>query len=87
MHKIELTAGENDWMQLGLIILWVTYHSKQSGSCYYDVRRQEVPAEYQSDQFVCCLMKGKYRKEHLLGSRLQTNNTRTLQSLLEERKR
>ena len=43
MHKSELTAGENDWMQLGLIILWVTYHSKQSGSCYYDVRRQEVP--------------------------------------------
>ena len=87
MHKSELTAGENDWMQLGLIILWVTNHSKQSGICYYDVRRQEVPEEYQSDQFVCCLLKGNYRKEHLLGSRLQTYNTRTLQSLLEERKR
>ena len=45
MHKVELTAGEKDWMQLGLLLGWVTYHSKQSGICYYDVRRQEVPEE------------------------------------------
>ena len=84
MHKAELNAGELDAAGFGGL---ATYHSKQSGICYYDLLRQEVPEEYQSDQFVCCLMKGKYRKEHLLGSRLQTYNTRTLQSVLEEQRR
>ena len=88
MYKRELTAAQNDWMQLGLIILWVTFHSKQSGIGYYDLKRQEVPEEYQSDHFLCSLMLGTYTKEHhLLHSHLLQNyNTKSLQSVLEDRK-
>ena len=85
MYKRELTAAQNDWMQLGLIILWVTFHSKQSGIGYYDLKRQEVPEEYQSDHFLCSLMIGTYTKEHLLHAHLLCS-TASLQSVLEDRK-
>ena len=85
MHKREFTAAENDWLQLGLVILWITYHSKQSGMSYYDIKRQKVPGEYHGDQFVCALMNGNYRKEHLPCLKLQKYNRMTLQSVLEGR--
>ena len=88
MHKPTFSPAQNDWMQLGLIILWmITGCYEEPESSYYDVKRWEVPQEYQSDNFVCSLMNGEYQEEQLTNSKLKVNkyNSKTLQSVLTQR--
>ena len=88
MHKHTISPAQNDWMQLGLIILWmITGCYKEPESSYYDVKRWEVPQVYQSDNFVCSLMNGEYQEEQLTNSKLKVNkyNSKTLQSVLTQR--
>ena len=61
MYKCEFNAEQNDGLQLGLIISWVTGEHKLDN--YYDPGRKHPPKRQASDRFFCSFMDGKYIEE------------------------
>ena len=83
MFKNEFTAEKNDWMQLGLVIMWIISPNTQS---YYNEKRQTLPAEYQRDRFLHTLMEeGCYKAHFLEESIVKTFNDKSLKNILEAR--
>ena len=54
MYKCEFNAEQNDWLQLGLIISWVTGNHELDN--YYDPERQRPPKKHASYRLFCSLM-------------------------------
>ena len=75
---------QNDWLQLGLIISWVTGDHKLLPHYYAPKRQQAGLDRYAGDSFFCSLMNGKYVEEDLAASMLSTCN-KSLESVLKER--
>ena len=83
MYKVDFSAEQNDWLQLGLIISWVTHDHGHID--YYNPQRQHVPKKYAHDRFLCALIDGKY-VEHLQDSNvLFTYNKTSLKDVLTKR--
>ena len=80
MYKEGFTADRNDWLQLGLILLWVISH-KDEGVGYFDVRRQDLPDP--CDPLIYCLIANEeYKGDYLESSVVQKYN-KTLRSVLQ----
>ena len=83
MYKVDFSAEQNDWLQLGLIISWVTHDHGHID--YYNPQRQHVPKKYAHDRFLCALIDGKY-VEHLQDSNvLFTYNKTSRKDVLTKR--
>ena len=84
MYKKEFSAEKNDWLQLGLIILWIISPPSPQQS-YYNEDRQVLPDRYISDRFLYTLMaEGCYKAQFLRSSVLQRYK-KTLRDVLEAR--
>ena len=82
MYKCDFSAEQNDWLQLGLIISWVT--GDYTCFNYYSTERQHLPQRHAEDRFFCALMDGRFVERFLRTSGLHSRNM-SLDRVLERR--